>query len=443
MLLDVFDKFAQQSDEWDMYITGAAGTGKTTELADLVRYCTDNGINALVVAYTHKACGILRSKLPSDANISTLHSFLKKRPGINDLATNVAQIDVNRQTSKPKRVELLFIDEFSMVGESDLMSIRELQDPDYDGAPEMKVVWIGDENQLPPVMDAPAVKPRKPYWEHLTEIKRQASDNPLITPLSQLVSFIGGAEPEPLVESDMFIRNQDIVEWYINDNEPDSVILAYTNERVQSLNAEIADREHYIVGDNVFSPTSRHHYDINSIVPWHDVRVISLPFGEPLMLNSKYNTLEHLVDMDCCDFIQVSDPSEEPSAETDITIAIVFGHHNYKVALQELKVAAAEANKAIESEHNQSPASWAKGHPKYPLARARAKAWRDFLTFKDCVMCIDFPHAMTVHKSQGSTYKNVYLDTDNLSMCADFDYKLYLKLMYVALSRASNQVVTS
>ena len=39
MLLDVFDKFAQQSDEWDMYITGAAGTGKTTELADLVRYC--------------------------------------------------------------------------------------------------------------------------------------------------------------------------------------------------------------------------------------------------------------------------------------------------------------------------------------------------------------------------------------------------------------------
>ena len=58
-------------------------------------------------------------------------------------------------------------------------------------------------------------------------------------------------------------------------------------------------------------------------------------------------------------------------------------------------------------------------------------------------MCIDFPYATTVHKSQGSTYETVLLDIKDLGICANSNYNLYLKLLYVALSRASERVFTN
>ena len=54
-----------------------------------------------------------------------------------------------------------------------------------------------------------------------------------------------------------------------------------------------------------------------------------------------------------------------------------------------------------------------------------------------------FAHAMTIHKSQGSTYDTVYLDTEDLGMVANMDYIMYLRLLYVAVSRASNKVITN
>lgn len=455
-MIQTFEQFLEQSQEWDMYITGQAGTGKTTDLATLVEYCEQHDIEALSCTYTHKACRILRSKLPSYAKVVTLHSFLRKRPSINQHATHIKQISSSQQSGTPDKVQILFVDEFSMVGEKDLMDIRAMQDPDYEGEPMMKVVWIGDLNQLPPVGDKQTIKPRKPFWIDLKTIKRQASDNPLITPLTQLVSFINGADPVPLIESEAFIRGQDIVGWYgealaekwgeiqadgaIYDPSIDSVVLAYTNERVQELNAEIQGHTRPSKGVQLFSPTTQYVYEFVGKLEASEVAFIDMHFGERLGFNSKFKTLEHLLKMDACEFMDVEDPDNEGEL---LTYAVVFGHYDYKCKLEELKKTAAASNKAIESQFNQNAASWVKMNPRHKLARARAKAWRDFLTFNDCVICLDFSHAMTVHKSQGSTYENVYVDTEDLARCADFDYTMYLKLMYVALSRASNKVVTN
>ena len=86
---------------------------------------------------------------------------------------------------------------------------------------------------------------------------------------------------------------------------------------------------------------------------------------------------------------------------------------------------------------------WADANRDHPMARARGKAWSHVMSFKDCVLCLDFVHAMTVHKSQGSTYENVYIDIQDLGRCADKDYTMYLKLLYVAVSRASHKVFTN
>ena len=154
-----FQAFMQDREAWDMYITGAAGTGKTTKLKEKVQYCIDNEIPYVVCAFTHKACGILRSKLPPGACVRTLHSFLGKRPCINTNATKKEHVNQNvrsqgldtKSSETDEEPEVLFLDEYSMVGEKDFMDIREAQDSDYDSIPELKVVWIGDPHQLPPV----------------------------------------------------------------------------------------------------------------------------------------------------------------------------------------------------------------------------------------------------------------------------------------------------
>jgi hypothetical protein len=436
-LKETFEEYIKDEKAAEMFISGQAGTGKTTGLADLVSYCIDNKLDYIVCAYTHKACGILRSKLPDKANISTLHKFLKKRPTINEHATDVRHIQKSAQQGTPEEATILFLDEYSMVGDKDYADIGALQWTD-NGKILMKVVYLGDPNQLPPVNDQAGVYPSGKYNIRLTKIYRQAGDNPLLDTLTQLVTFIEGAAPEPLKENKSFIRGADIVTIY-NESQDDKIMLAYTNQRVQELNAMVAGKEEVHKNDAVFSPTTKHHYNFRQNLLLDDVDYIDLPFGDdPLVFGSKYKTLEHLLGMYKCKFGVFEDIEE-----FEHIYAYIFGHYDYKIILQELGEVAVEINNKIEQKHKMPAKIWAMNNKGSKLSRERARAWRDYFTFKNCVVCIDFPYAMTVHKSQGSTFNTVFLDTQDLGQCANRDYNAYLKLMYVAISRASNRVYTN
>lgn len=435
--VDTFNAFLDDPDADDMYITGPAGTGKTTDLRYLVEICQQQELDYTVCAFTHKACGILRTKLPPNANVKTLHSHLKKRPGINQDAIHVDHVQSSNKSGEADETKLLFIDEYSMVGEKDLMDIRASQD-EHEG---VKVIWLGDPNQLPPVGDQQAVSPYGKYKVLLT--KQYRNDNPLQQVLVKLIAYINGTPAEPLQDvGTYFVRNQDIVEWYENDGmaeDFDGVMLAFTNERVQQLNAQAQGYHIPTGGDKVFSPSTREGYHFDCFLDPNSVSYIELPYGEPLGLGSKYKTLEHILKNKEYKFVQLLNHEMEPQ-----TFCCIFGHYDYKLAKEELMEVAAKSNAAIvKANPKHKPGAWAASNREHPLAKARAKAWRDYISFNECCICLDFAHAMTVHKSQGSTYDNVYLDIQDVSRVADTNYKLYLKLLYVAISRASNQVVTN
>lgn len=434
-MIEVFQDFLSDDTAFDMFITGRAGTGKTTDMATLVKYCHDNNIGCVVSAYTHKACGVLSSKLPDKTVITTLDSFLCKRPTIDQNAVDIKRLQNSTKVGNSKETQILFVDEYSMVGEGDVALMRTEQDPTYSGKPRMKVVWLGDPYQLPPVGAKPGITPSGKYQVLLTEIKRRAADNPLGEPIDLLVSFIEGDEPTALPSNENFVRGQDIVESYKAHN--DAVILAFTNERVQSLNASIQGREHPESDDKLFCPTMQKTFVFKNWVDKPDM--VTLPFGDPLVLGTKYRTLEYLHTMDDIRFAEVE------TEEGDVVVmAVMFGHYNFKVALEYLKAEAAQTNRDIEQHKpGYKAAAWAKVHNTHSLARKRAQAWREFLTFDECVVCMDFAHAMTVHKSQGSTFETVCVDTDDVYKAAKFSFTNYLKLMYVALSRASKKVITN
>lgn len=433
-LINKFSQFMLDAEAAEMFVTGVAGTGKTTSLKELMDFCKDNGLEAVACAYTHKACGVLSSKLTPGSKVQTLHSYLKKCPTINVGAMKVAHVEGNSQAAKPIKVHVIFIDEFSMVGEKDYVDIADLQ-YDENGNVLTKVVYIGDPNQLPPVKDMQVVVPSEPYWIRLTKIHRQAEDNPLIDTLMQINGFLEGEEIRPLAENTSFFRGVDIVDLY-RRCKGTKILLAYTNFQVQALNALVMGREKPIIGDMLFSPTTREHYTLEAI----DAKVAAIVGirGDMLELDSKYKTLETIHKIPGVQFFYVADDNGNSSQR-----AVIFGHDTYLQFKQELMEQAVKVNKQIETKFGEDPKDWSKVNWKHELAQKRKEAWKQYLAFKDYVLCIDFAHAMTVHKSQGSTYDYVFLDTDDMYKCAKSDFTMYLRLMYVAISRAAERVYTN
>lgn len=140
---------------------GYAGTGKTT-LAKEVEHMV--GGSVLYATFTGKAALVLRSKGCRDA--STLHSLIYKTH--QDMMGKFT-FHLNPDSAL-KFAKVLVVDEASMVGEelgADVLSFG------------VKVLILGDPFQLPPVKDAGFFTLGKPDYM-LTEIHRQAADNPII-----------------------------------------------------------------------------------------------------------------------------------------------------------------------------------------------------------------------------------------------------------------------
>jgi exodeoxyribonuclease-5 len=150
---------------------GYAGTGKTT----LAKHFAE-GIDGQVqfAAFTGKAAQVLRSK--GAKNARTLHSLIYRPRGEESVEGDTVgtsriapTFSLNRQSPVAK-AKLIVVDECSMVDEAlgrDLLSF---------GTP---VLVLGDPGQLPPVTGGGFFTEAEPDFL-LTEIHRQARDNPII-----------------------------------------------------------------------------------------------------------------------------------------------------------------------------------------------------------------------------------------------------------------------
>lgn len=141
---------------------GWAGTGKTT----LARHLAEDVKGTVLYAcYTGKAALVLRKKGCESA--STIHSLIYKVQ--QDEVTGEATFSLNRD-SAASMASLIVIDEVSMVGEElarDLLSFG------------TKVLVLGDPFQLPPVKGEGFFINVTPDIM-LTDVRRQAADNPII-----------------------------------------------------------------------------------------------------------------------------------------------------------------------------------------------------------------------------------------------------------------------
>jgi len=69
---------------------------------------------------------------------------------------------------------------------------------------------------------------------------------------------------------------------------------------------------------------------------------------------------------------------------------------------------------------------------------AALKEWPSYFLLKESVIDLRSLHSITTHSSQGSTYKNVFLDLTDISKCTQ--NSITARLLYVAITRASHNL---
>ncbi len=165
--LERVGRWLKHGDEPVFRLFGYAGVGKTT----LARHVAEHApAKAAFAAFTGKAALVLRSK--GCAGATTIHSLIYNASEDND---GRPSFTLNKD-GPASRAGLIVIDECSMVDEAlgrDLLSF---------GKP---ILVLGDPAQLPPVKGAGFFTDSPPDVM-LTEIHRQAADNPIIR-LSQAI----------------------------------------------------------------------------------------------------------------------------------------------------------------------------------------------------------------------------------------------------------------
>jgi len=141
---------------------GYAGAGKTTLARHLAEHA---GGDVAFAAFTGKAAHVMRQK--GCAGASTIHALIYRPAGGEDEDEPMFTL---RHDAPASTADLIIIDECSMVDEElgrDLLSFGK------------KVLVLGDPAQLPPVKGGGFFTGAEPDFM-LTEIHRQAADNPII-----------------------------------------------------------------------------------------------------------------------------------------------------------------------------------------------------------------------------------------------------------------------
>lgn len=144
------------------YLGGYAGTGKSTLATHFAEHIDGD---VAFGAYTGKASLVMRKKGCNDAR--TIHSMIYL--AAQDESSGEVTFHLNRN-SMLNDSKLIIIDECSMVDDdlaTDLLSFKK------------PVLVLGDPGQLPPVSGTGFFTKGKPDFM-LTEIHRQAKDNPII-----------------------------------------------------------------------------------------------------------------------------------------------------------------------------------------------------------------------------------------------------------------------
>lgn len=353
-------------------LMGSAGTGKTT----LVNYYLNllNSNSVILTAPTHKAVEVLATK-NRKYDCKTIHSFLALRP---KLMGN--KYVLTQELDMLSRIRYLVIDEASMI-DSELydyiIAYWELYRP--------TIIFLGDDKQLNPINEVQTrVFTEVVNGYTLTEVMRQDPGNDIIE-LSNNLDWLRHRK-----EGNNFTWSNYTWDQLIKANGTDlAKYIAWTNKRVTEVNNLVRSviygekPEQFYVGETILITE---HYEKKGNIIYRN--------NEEVIINS---VAEVEIETVPCWLIN----EKIPLVQADCL-------QSFEAIVNTIKEA----------------------------AQNKICTWADYYTFVKSFGSYQYNHAITVHRSQGSTYDSSYVDITNINSNPNRREKQ--KMLYTALTRARN-----
>lgn len=447
-------------------LEGFAGVGKSYIINMFVeQMICEYGSNICVCAPTHKAVFVLRNmaQFKSDwLTYSTIHSLLGLKPVVTSHG-NESFVRDRSTKNKVQDYDILIIDESSMLDDQLFIYIME----ELEQNPELKVIFVGDGKQLPPVNHASSIpmdaERREGYGiDHtqLTEIIRQKEGNPIIE-LSKEIRE-GVFKPKKSINEDgdgIYIvgrkNYRKVLESFFAcdkyENNPDYCrATAWRNNTVNHYNTMIRDMIYkYRIKARMkeLEQTIDNKEDLvtqlKSEFPFYRGGKTKLPkfvTGDKLIVDKP------IFDVDCPSTICFH--TNEELLMGEYTIENRMGHGEvYKCYIAEVKNIYTGRVEFIEIIHEDDEEKFEAAKEKLRKEalqekKGSAAARNKWITYYDLdkrFARLKYAPCLTTYKSQGSTYENIIIFAQDIRSCPK--KREMFQHLYVAVTRASKKVI--
>jgi len=417
-------------EDYFITLSGYAGTGKTTIMNSIIKEIK-NRKKIVVSAPTHTAKEVIGEI--TNQNAETIQALLGLRPNIEleGFNPNKPVFEVKAE-ERIQFYDVVIIDEASMLNEAAVSLIEEKAI-----LHKVKVVYMGDKYQLPPVGETISKVFKLKNVVSLETIVRQSNSNPnlklielsrndvrdgtdlCIPYLKQVICDMNNEEGFKLLDKDAYYKR--LLECYYDSEYAENPklvkTLCWTNNAVTAINNylrnNIIDSKELVAKGDILTG----YKTITKEIP-------TPPFYLPIVKNS----VDYIV------------------KDVYIIERTIMG-----CTLKFYAVSVKDSTSTMYILHRDSYIDFAT-ELEARLQRGKDfRQWKQYYDFKNEIVCmepihnmfgvklcdkdIDYGYAITVHKSQGSTYTNVGVTlTDILKNICKSERR---KLIYVALSRTS------
>lgn len=440
-----FAGWLQQSPDGTPFVlSGFAGSGKTFLSIHLLRQVEALGLCWTVVAPTHKAVGVLRQALDLEGlqptwYPSTIHRLLRlklKRSADSELCEPTEQTAMALEN-----LGLVLIDEASMVDSTLLGIALQCAHPF-----RTRLVFVGDPAQLPPVGEesSPVFAMQRAETATLTQVVRHQG------PVLQLAAGMReGRLPcqappllPPIRDPQGQVRCLPQKDWLdqarrslreaaLQDNPDAARILCYTNRSLdrlvpharRAIHGEMADQMHVLPGEvlisrtAVMAPASRDGDEAGE---------------EPdMVLGSNREVVVRDVKPEAIDLLDFGLSSADGPVPVIETLSAEVSSGELELTLRLQPPVGSDARKDLDGVMNRLRQQ----------ARDAGKKngrgiWRQYFLIRDAFASLGPAAVLTVHRSQGSSFGDVFVAPDVFRA----DPSIRRQLCYVAVSRARTGV---
>ena len=384
-------------------LKGFAGTGKSTLSSVFLNELPQSKIR--LCATTNKAASVLREKCNEaglNIKVTTIYKLLKLVP------QQIGEQWKLRQQAEPniKSVDLIIIDECSMV-DSDLWN--QLQDLPFQYS--LKILLMGDPAQLPPINESSSPSFDIPFSSELSEVYRQGKGNPILAyslEIRKALEHSSKEIPLPKASHNIHLFKSE-TEWKntilhdfkttnVTNHDNQLQILSWTNQRVNKWNKWV--QQHIYPSEHGPFPENQPLILTSPVTKggWKSPHEVVLPNNEPVKVIASRHISWRSLDLWELDLRSIDG--------TIVTIIYIPDPLKDDVELKLNEWRAERHNKVNGQEV--------------------INKWQ-----QQCVG-IQPASAMTIHRSQGSSFEVVYIDFVSILKCKD--PQQLLQLLYVAIT---------